>query len=89
MFGWSIMASAWRSASKRARTCLVSIPALITLSATMREIGTDCSAIQTVPKPPWPMGWRSLYGPMTSPSLSLWLSRDASSPRVVASASPK
>ena len=28
MFGWFIMARAWRSASKRASTCLVSMPGL-------------------------------------------------------------
>ena len=36
MLGWSIRASACRSASKRAITCRVSIPALMTLTATWR-----------------------------------------------------
>ena len=35
MFGWSISASACRSASKRAITCRVSIPGLMTFSATV------------------------------------------------------
>ena len=37
MFGWSISASACRSASKRATTCRVSMPSLMTLSATRRD----------------------------------------------------
>ncbi len=45
MFGWSISASAWRSASKRAMTCLVSIPSLMTFSATRRRTGCSCSAM--------------------------------------------
>ena len=40
MFGWSIIASAWRSASKRAITCLVSMPSLMTFSATLRRTGS-------------------------------------------------
>ena len=40
MFGWSISASACRSASKRAMTCAVSMPALMTLSATCRRTGS-------------------------------------------------
>ena len=44
MFGWSIMASACRSASNRATTCLVSMPSLMTLSATLRRTGSFCSA---------------------------------------------
>src|SRR5258706_8846836 len=44
MFGWSISANAWRSASNRAMTCRVSIPSLITLSATRRRTGCSCSA---------------------------------------------
>ena len=39
MFGWSISASAWRSASNRAITCFVSIPGLMILSATLRRTG--------------------------------------------------
>ena len=45
MFGWSISASAWRSASKRAMTDFVSMPSLMTLSATRRRTGSSCSAI--------------------------------------------
>ncbi len=45
MFGWSISASAWRSASKRATTCFESIPGLISLSATLRFTGFCCSAM--------------------------------------------
>ena len=37
MSGWSIRARAWRSASKRARTSRVSMPSLMTLSATRRR----------------------------------------------------
>ena len=40
MFGWSISASACRSASKRAMTCWVSMPCLMTFSATWRRIGS-------------------------------------------------
>ena len=39
MFGWSMIASAWRSASKRATTWPVSMPGLMTLSATLRRTG--------------------------------------------------
>ena len=39
MLGWSIRASACRSASKRAMTCFVSMPGLMILSATLRRIG--------------------------------------------------
>ena len=60
MFGWSIKASACRSASKRASTCLESMPSLTTLSATRRWIGSVWSAIQTVPMPPSPMSSSSL-----------------------------
>ena len=44
MFGWSIMASAWRSASKRAMTLFVSNPGFITFNATRRRTGWLCSA---------------------------------------------
>ena len=60
MFGWSISASACRSASKRAMTCRVSMPSLMTLRATRRLTGSRCSATQTVPKPPSPSFSRSL-----------------------------
>ena len=40
MFGWSIRASACRSASNRATTCRVSIPGLITFRATCRRTGS-------------------------------------------------
>ena len=45
MFGWSISASACRSASKRAITCRVSMPGLMILSATRRRTGACCSAM--------------------------------------------
>ena len=54
MFGWSIIASACRSASKRASTWAVSMPSLMTLSATRRRMGSRCSARYTVPMPPSP-----------------------------------
>ena len=54
MFGWSIRASAWRSASKRAMTCRVSMPSLMTFRATRRRTGCSCSAIYTTPQPPSP-----------------------------------
>ena len=38
----------------------VSMTPLTILSATMREIGSFCSAIQTVPKPPSPICGRSV-----------------------------
>lgn len=40
MLVWSIIASAWRSASKRAITCSVSMPTLMTFSATRRQTGS-------------------------------------------------
>ena len=60
MLGWSMIASACRSASKRATTCRVSIPAFSTLSATRRRTGSVCSAMNTTPKPPSPICSRSL-----------------------------
>ncbi len=60
MLGWSINASACRSASNRARTARESIPGLISLRATSRLTGSRCSAIQTVPMPPSPIGSSSL-----------------------------
>ena len=70
MFGWSIIATACRSASKRAITCRVSIPGLIIFSATVRWIGSVCSAMNTTPMPPSPICCSSLYGPMTVPGPS-------------------
>ena len=63
MFGWFINASAWRSASKRAMTSRVSIPALMTLSATCRRTGWRCSANHTSPIPPAPTRSSRRYGP--------------------------
>src|SRR5215470_1704903 len=63
MWGWSISASACRSASNRAMTCRESIPALISLTATRRLTGSVCCAIQTVPMPPSPISSSSLYRP--------------------------
>ena len=40
MLTWSIIASAWRSASKRAMTWRLSMPGLMTLSATLRWTGS-------------------------------------------------
>ena len=60
MCGWSISASAWRSASKRATTCFVSIPSLMIFSATRRFTGSSCCAIHTVPKPPSPIASSNL-----------------------------
>ena len=71
MLGWSIRASACRSDSKRAITCLVSMPGLRTFSATLRRIGSCCSAMKTTPKPPSPICSRSLYGPMIVPGRSV------------------
>ena len=48
-------------------TCLESMPALMSLSATSRLTGSVCWAIQTVPMPPSPICSSSLYGPMTVP----------------------
>ena len=45
MLGWSINASAWRSASNRATTWPVSMPGLMILSATLRLTGVSCSAM--------------------------------------------
>ena len=71
MLGWSIMARACRSASKRAMTCRVSMPGLMTLRATLRWTGRVCSAMKTVPMPPSPICCNSLYGPITVPGRSL------------------
>ena len=60
MLGWSIIARAWRSASKRAMTWPVSMPGLMTFSATLRRMGVSCSAMKTTPMPPSPIFWRSL-----------------------------
>ena len=60
MFGWSIIARACRSASKRAMTCRESIPGLMTLRATRRRTGSCCSAMKTVPMPPSPIGLQQL-----------------------------
>lgn len=67
MPGWSIMARACRSASKRAITWRVSMPGLMILRATVRWIGLVCSAMKTTPMPPSPICCKSLYGPMTVP----------------------
>src|SRR5262249_27347435 len=61
---------ACRSAANRASTCLLSIPALTTLTATRRRIGWAWSAIQTVPIPPSPICCSSLYGPTPPPAPS-------------------
>ena len=45
MLTWSIIASACRSASKRAMTCRLSMPGLMTLRATFRWTGSVCSAM--------------------------------------------
>ena len=45
ILGWSSKARAWRSDSKRAITCLESMPGLMTLSATWRLIGFFCSTL--------------------------------------------
>ena len=45
MFGWSIIASACRSASNRASTAFESMPALMTLTATARFTGSVCWAM--------------------------------------------
>ena len=60
MFGWSIRASACRSASKRAMTCRVSMPGLMIFSATLRRTGSCCSAMKTTPMPPSPICSSSL-----------------------------
>ena len=57
---WSMSARAWRSASNRAMTRAVSIPGLMTLSATLRRTGVSCSAMKTTPMPPSPIDCRSL-----------------------------
>jgi hypothetical protein len=44
---WSIRASACRSASKRRITWALSMPGLMTFSATCRFTGSRCSATQT------------------------------------------
>ncbi|HMF12901.1 MAG TPA: hypothetical protein VKE94_11360 [Gemmataceae bacterium] len=71
MLGWSIIASAWRSASKRAITWRESMPGLMIFSATRRFTGRSCSATKTRPMPPSPICSKSLYGPMTVPGRSV------------------
>ena len=44
MLGWSIIASACRSASNRASTAFESSPALMSFTATNRRTGSDCRA---------------------------------------------
>jgi hypothetical protein len=71
MLGWSIRARAWRSDSKRASTCLLSMPGLMTFTATRRLTGSVCWAIHTVPMPPSPISSTSLYRPdNTAPTAS-------------------
>src|SRR5262245_6898150 len=70
MLGWSISARACRSTSKRATTCLVSMPGLSTFSATLRRSGCCCSARKTRPKPPSPICSSSLYEPRRVPALA-------------------
>ena len=60
MLGWSMSARAWRSASKRAITCRVSMPGFNILRATLRRTGCCCSAMNTRPKPPSPICSSSL-----------------------------
>src|SRR5262249_2713300 len=65
-------ASACRSASNRASTARLSMPALISLTATNRLTGSVCRAIQTVPIPPSPTSSTSLSLPaMTVPARSV------------------
>src|SRR5438067_726445 len=54
MLGWSMSASACRSASNRAMTLFVSMPGLMIFNATRRRIGSSCSAMKTTPQPPSP-----------------------------------
>src|SRR5436305_1836500 len=51
IFGWLIRARACCSASKRAMTCLLSMPGLRIFTATLRRTGSFCSAMKTTPKP--------------------------------------
>ena len=55
MFGWLIIASAWRSSSKRAITSREPVPALTIFTATRRRTGAVCSASQTSPIAPSPI----------------------------------
>ena len=59
IFGWSIIANAWRSASKRPITSRLSLPGLMIFSATFRRTGSSCSATYTIPKRPSPICSRS------------------------------
>ena len=70
ILGCSIIASACRSASKRARTWAESMPGLITFRATRRRTGWSCSAMNTAPIPPSPICWSSRYGPICDPGPS-------------------
>ena len=69
MLGWSIRASACRSAPNRASRACESIPLLISLTATVRRTGSVCRAAQTSPMPPSPIRSRNVYRPaMTVPA---------------------
>ena len=52
MLGWSIRASAWRSAPNRARTWRLSMPALMSFSATVRRTGGSARPCRPCPCPP-------------------------------------
>ena len=49
---------------------LVSIPSLMTFSATRRRTGSVCSAIYTTPQPPSPIRSSNLYRPSVWPTAS-------------------
>ncbi len=53
MLGWSIIAKACASASKRAITAFVSMPGLMIFRATLRRIGACCSATKDDPHTPF------------------------------------
>jgi len=67
MFGWFMRASSSRSERKRARMSSLSMPALITFSATWRRTGSNWSARYTAPIPPTPSCAVMRYTPMRRP----------------------
>ena len=63
-------ARACRSCSNRATTSRVSMPSLITVSATSRRTGRCCTARNTLPNPPSPSSSSSRYAPTWLPGRS-------------------
>ena len=66
MLGWSIIASACRSCSKRCSTACESMPVLISFERDLALDRLGCLATQTSPMPPSPIFCWSVYRPAMS-----------------------